>query len=62
MPLAHPVITVSVSMPDGMQHHAFDATKPGVDAIIGQALLSQLSDAVPGQVYTLQVTVLDLAN
>jgi hypothetical protein len=62
MALTHPVITVTVAMPDGVEHHAFDITKAGADAAIGQALLTQLADAVVGQVYTLSVTVLDLAN
>ena len=62
MALTHPIITVTVAMPDGVEHHAFDTTKAGADAAIGQALLTQLTGAVVGQVYTLSVTVLDLAN
>jgi hypothetical protein len=62
MALTHPVITVTVAMPDGVEHHAFDITKAGVDAAIGQALLTELADAVVGQVYTLSVQVFDQAN
>jgi hypothetical protein len=62
MALTHPIITVTVAMPDGVEYHAFDATKAGADAAIGQALLTEMANAVVGQVYTLSVTVTDLAN
>lgn len=62
MPLSHPIVSISVGKPAGVEYRAFDLTLPGAAEAIGMALLAELPDAEAGQTFTLQVAVYDLTN
>lgn len=62
MALSHPIITIALPTQAGVLFEAYDMTKAGVDAIIGQALMAQLAEAAPGQQFTFTVSSYELSN
>jgi hypothetical protein len=62
MALSHPIITIALPTSTGIIYETYDLTGTGVDAIIGQALMAQLADAVAGQTFAFTVSTYELSN